>query len=62
LSDDLDRWREALKVEATHGDSAPAFIAGRIGALALQGDEAGVERWRQIAAKFDQLREPRLGG
>jgi len=53
-----ERWAEALSVEEIHGDTAPAFIAERIGALALQGDEAGVERWRQIAARLDQLRNP----
>jgi len=59
LTSERQCWAEALKVEAIHADSAPAFIAERIGALALAGDETGVERWRQIAARLDQLREPR---
>ena len=35
------------------------FIAERIGALALAGDEAGVERLWQIAERLDQLRNLR---
>ena len=58
MTPNQERWAEALSVEEIHGDTAPAFIAERIGALALQGDEAGVERWRQIAARLDQLRNP----
>ena len=58
MNEDRARWSEALQVERTHGDSAPAFIVERIRALALAGDEAGIERWRQIAARLDQLRRP----
>jgi hypothetical protein len=46
---------EALWVERNHGDPGPVFIAGRIGALALTGDIAGVERWKAIAAEFLRL-------
>ncbi|MES2449259.1 hypothetical protein RAD15_43530 [Bradyrhizobium sp. 14AA] len=59
MSPDQLRWAEALKIEQIHGDTAPAWVAERIGALALEGDQAGVERFRQIAARLDQLREPR---
>jgi hypothetical protein len=34
-----------------------AFIAERVATLAAAGDLAGVERWRAIAEKLDQLRE-----
>ena len=40
----------ALEVERQHGESAPVFVAERIGALALEGDFAGVEMWKAIAA------------
>jgi hypothetical protein len=49
-------WACALLVEREHGDRAPAWIAQRIGELALAGDEAGVERWKLIADRFDRLR------
>ena len=47
MTPDQERWAEALKVEQIHGDSAPAYVAERIGALALDGDLDGVERWQQ---------------
>ena len=53
-----ERWVEALKIEEIHGDDAPRWVAERIGALALDGDEAGVARWKAVAARLDQLRRP----
>jgi hypothetical protein len=55
LTPDEERLAEALAVERMHGAGGPAFIAERIGALALAGDAAGVERWRAIAARYEQL-------
>jgi len=49
------RWAEALSLEKLHGEAAPRFVADRIGALALAGDTAGVERLRQIADRLDAL-------
>lgn len=49
------RIAEALQVERMHGDAAPRFVAERIGALALAGDEAGVARWKAIAFELDAL-------
>lgn len=48
-------WACALAVERQHGPRAAVFIAERIGALALQGDAAGVEMWKAIAARLDAL-------
>lgn len=48
-------WACALAVERQHGLQAAVFIAERIGALALQGDAAGVEMWKAIAARLDAL-------
>lgn len=56
MTPDQERWAEALAIERLHGDRAPVWIAERIGALALAGDAAGVERFREIAARLDQLR------
>jgi len=58
-TEDHLRWAEALQIEKIHGDSAPVWVAERIGGLALEGDTAGVERFRQIAARLDQLRNPK---
>lgn len=49
--DDDERWRwaEASAIQRIHGDDAPRWIAERIGALGMAGDETGVERFRRIA-------------
>jgi hypothetical protein len=60
-SPDAERLAEAGQVLSTHGDRAPLFIAERIGALAQQGDDAGVQRWKDIArmlAHLMKLRAP----
>lgn len=50
-------WRmaEALAIQKLHGVQAAAWMAGRLRALAAAGDEAGVERFRAIAAKLVDL-------
>ena len=53
--DDRELWACALEVQPQHGERAPVFVAERIGALALAGDAAGVETWRAIASKMDQI-------
>lgn len=55
MTPDEERWAEALMVERQHGDTAGEHIAGRITALALAGDDAGVARWLEIAARLDAL-------
>lgn len=54
-TDDQFRWAEALQIEKMHGADAPRWIAGRIAALAVAGDAAGVERFLAIAERMDQL-------
>jgi len=56
---DRELWACALQVEHTHGERAPTFVAERVGELVLAGDAAGIERWQLIAAKLDQLANPR---
>jgi hypothetical protein len=46
----------ALWVKQTHGAAAHVFIAEQIGALALRGHAAGIERWRTIASTFQALK------
>ncbi|MGL3822806.1 DUF6961 family protein [Sphingopyxis sp. R3-92] len=58
LTDDRHLWACALAVEKQHGAGAPRFVATRIGMLALAGDDAGVKRWKAIAAKMDALARP----
>jgi hypothetical protein len=55
VSPEQERWAEALAVDRQYGDQAHVHIAERIGALAVEGDMAGVQRWKQIAARLDQL-------
>ncbi|MBB5698514.1 DUF6961 family protein [Sphingomonas yantingensis] len=55
MTPDEERWAEALMVERQHGDRAGEHIAERITALALAGDDAGVARWLEIAARLDAL-------
>ncbi len=55
MTKDEELLAVALWVEQTHGTAAPVFIAEQIGALAVRGDSAGIERWRAIAATFQAL-------
>lgn len=56
LTREHERWAEILVVERQHGQMVPAVIEERIRTLSLAGDEAGVLRWRDLAARYDQLR------
>jgi len=56
MTSDQERWAEALAVERQHGEDAPRFVAERVGALELAGDMEGIERWKEIATRLDQLR------
>jgi hypothetical protein len=55
LNCDQELWAVALWVEKHRGADGPRYIAEQIGRLALEGDEAGVEMWRKVAERFDQL-------
>ena len=55
---DRELWACANEVLRQHGDHAPVFVAERVGALALAGDAAGVETWKAIASKMDQILRP----
>lgn len=52
-------WAEALWVEQNKGADGPRFIAEQVNRLALDGDEAGIARWKRIASAFDDLRDGR---
>jgi hypothetical protein len=52
---DWELWAAANMVLKQHGERAPVFVAERIGALALEGDMAGVETWKAIARRIVDL-------
>lgn len=56
VTPDEELWACALAIERQHGLRAAAHVAARIGALTLEGDVAGIRRWRDIAARLDELR------
>ncbi|OYY63510.1 hypothetical protein [Sphingomonas sp. 28-62-11] len=53
---DWELWACVAQIERAHGESAPLFVAERIGALLLAGDLDGVEAWKGIAARLDVSR------
>jgi len=55
MPDDRELWACALQVERQHGEDAPRFVAERIGASAVAGDEEGIATWKAIAQRLDQL-------
>jgi len=48
-------WACANKVLTMHGDQAALHVAEQIGALALAGDEAGIQAWQAIGRRIAQL-------
>ena len=55
MTPERERWAEAIAVQRMYGDLAAAHVAERIGALALVGDQDGIDRWMAIARRLDQL-------
>ena len=56
MTPDQERWAETLAVHRMYGERAAVRAAERIGALAMLGDQAGIDRWIAIARRLDQLR------
>lgn len=50
-------WAVAAETLRQHGDAAPVFVADRIGALVLDGDMRGVEVWKTVAARIQEIRD-----
>lgn len=59
--DDWELWACAQQVIKQHGAKAPVYVAGRIGERATAGDMDGVEAWKAIAERVDQLMDYRSG-
>lgn len=55
MTPEQERWAEASAVLRLHGAGVHVFVAARIGALAEEGDMAGIEPWKQIASRIQQL-------
>lgn len=55
MNADRELWACASTVLEQYGDHAPVFVAERIGVLADAGDQAGVDIWKAIAIRMDQL-------
>jgi hypothetical protein len=55
VTPEQERLAEALAIARIHGAAGPRWIAERIGALALAGDAAGVDRFRSIATAYETL-------
>ncbi|WP_242095378.1 hypothetical protein [Sphingomonas sp. CROZ-RG-20F-R02-07] len=56
MTPDQERYAEALAIEWMHGEDALRWVAERVGALALAGDERGVRRFIEIAHRLEHLR------
>ena len=50
-----ERWAEAAAILKWQGDKAQVYVAERISTLAIEGSEAGVARFKDIATKLDAL-------
>jgi NADPH-dependent ferric siderophore reductase len=55
VSPEAERLAEAGQVLAIYGERAPLFVAERLGTLDLQGDAAGIARWKAIAEALAHL-------
>lgn len=56
MSEDEEILAVALLIERWRGETAHVHIAEQLGTVALADDQAGIARWRAIAAAYDQLR------
>lgn len=58
---DWEIWACAQQVIKQHGAKAPRYVATRIAKLAVMNDHDGIETWKAIAARVDQLMDYRTG-
>jgi hypothetical protein len=57
MTQNEQRWAEALAIERMHGEGAHEWVIDRITELAAEGDRDGVARFLEIIDRLDQLRE-----
>ena len=55
MTEDEENQAIALKIMLWQGENAHVYIAEQLGAVAVADDEAGIARWRAIAAIYDEL-------
>ena len=55
MVDDRELWAVALAVLRQNPNDAPQFTAERLGALALAGDEAGINVWQEVAKRINAM-------
>lgn len=55
MTSEEERWAEAIAVHRMYNNRAAEHVAERIGALAVLGDQDGIDRWIAIARQVDQL-------
>lgn len=48
-------WALALHIEHKHGADGPRYIAERIGKFAMKGDQGGVDLWKEVARRYEQM-------
>ena len=58
VTEDQERWAEAVAIRRMHGDGAAVWVAARIGVFALARDRQGVTRFTAIATRLDHLLRP----
>ncbi|MEI6641934.1 MAG: hypothetical protein WCL10_07830 [Novosphingobium sp.] len=52
---DWELWACANQVMKAQGDKAAHYVAEQIGALALAGDQEGINTWQAIARRIAEL-------
>lgn len=57
MTRDKELWALALWVEKHHGADGPRLIAEKVGELALDGEMGGVDLWREVANRFEALKQ-----
>lgn len=59
---EAELWAEARRIEATHGEMAPAWVAEQIVALMRADNCDGEARMRRVDAMLTQLRHGHTEG
>ncbi len=60
LTEDQVLWGAAAMLMKRHGKDAPRKVAERIGALALEDDQAGMALWVEIARRIARMQDGSL--
>jgi hypothetical protein len=55
INRDEELWALALCVERLDGRAGPRHIAEMIGKAASLGYQGGIDLWKQVASRYDQL-------